>query len=747
MNTENFEDRSTRRGFLALGGLTAAGFLTTSVLEPAGAAHAATTVSSVNGKSGDVVLTSADVAAAPANEGDPTTIVAHPSRFSGIDPTGSADSSAGLQAALAATPDGGTLIIPAGRYRMDGQLSVGAERSVSVVANGATLVQNTANPLFNVGGSYSAVVKVTSISNQNVTSDAGAVTEATVITTATTQPWVRGDVIKLVSDDLIETARPGGGGSESRIGEFVVVRSVSGTTVTLASRVRENYVTNIRAARISQKTFSLDGGTYETTATGLTKPYGTMFFFYRLRNPRVTNITVRQASSIVLSFTSCFGYTVQDVDIAGAVDRVGNNQIGYAVHDASSSFGRVIGGVFRHVRHAFTDDSPRVAANADLLTSYGRSYAAHIIGGSAIGTTSNAWDTHHCSEGIEFISCSATGGVAEENAGIAGFALRGINHRVVNCTTRNTNLGVLIFTEGGGGQSYGHVVDNLVVRNAASWGLNVNVNQAGHPSANTRDVRENVHVDGLVVIGGPRFIAVSNGIATVKNSKYVVEAGTDGQTYDGLLTKNSKLNIDNMVLDYEANTKGTPRPIIATSSAGFTPGTQETNFNRIEIRATSSVASRASRALNGGSHDLRGKNLTFSYPFTVMPGERSAKSVINWECTAGSDVVNGDLNSAYVYVSGTDLTKLLDRVVQSPDPHVMVRGVLGSANQTTLTFPQGNVRGQLVTVWMAENSSGSLKVKHGNTYRTILVAGADKVLRKSSQMRFVWDGTLWRELA
>jgi hypothetical protein len=745
MGKKQSDDHSSRRGFLTIGGLSAAGLLASQAMQPT-AAYAAGEVSSVNGKIGDVTLTSADVGAAPATEGDPTTIVAHPTRFAGIDPTGATPSHTGLQLAINATPEGGLLIIPAGRYLLNDGLSVGAEKSIGVTAHGATVIQNSANPIFNVGGSYSSAVGVQSISNQNVTSSTGTVTSTTVITTASAQPWERGDVLKLVSDDLIPSARPGTGGVEARIGEFVVVRQVSGTTITLASRVRELYETNIRVAKISQKTFSLEGGSYETAPAGLTSNYGSLFFFYRLQNPTVSRITVRQASSIVLGFASCFGYSVHDVDISGAVDRPGNGQVGYAVHDSASSFGRVIGGVFRHVRHAFTDDSPRVAADTALLTSYGRSFGAHIIGASAIGTTSNAWDTHHSSEGIEFIACTATGGVGEEDGNIAGFALRGKNHRVSNCTVRNMAMGAIVFTESGGGESYGHVITDLVVRNVASYALWLNIHPDGHPKAKVRDTQENVNVSGLIATGCPRFVGATNAVAAIHNSVFLVDPGSDDVNYDGIVTKNSSLSITNVLLDYEANTKGVPRPIISTSSAGFTPGTQETRFSGIEIRSTSSTASRATRALNGGSHKMTGRNLTFTYPFSIMPGDRTTDSVLQWECTAGSAVANGDLNSSYVYISGTDLQTPLDRALQSADLHVMIRGVLGVANQTTKAFPAGKTRGQVITMWMAENSSGSLTVKNGSSFRTILVGGADKVLRKSGQLRLIWDGTLWREL-
>ncbi|RFA08336.1 hypothetical protein B7R54_03170 [Subtercola boreus] len=585
---------------------------------------------------------------------------------------------------------------------------------------------------------------VTSISTANPDTVGGGNLPVSVIKISSSQGWVRGDVLKIVSDDIIPEGRPGSSGLESRLGEFVVVRTANGQTITLAGLLREDYSTNVRVAKISEKTFALEGAEFETTAAGLTSNYGSLIYLYRLKNPTVSRVKVVNSSSAVIHFASCFGYSVYDADIAYAVDNPQNSQVGYGVFDNASSYGRVIGGLFRHVRHAYTDDTGRIATNS-ALTGYGRTYGARIIGGSALNTTSNSWDTHHCSEGTEFISCTATGGLAESTFGQAGFGIRGKNHRVTNGTVLNMDTGVNVFNESGGGETHGTVISNLVVRNAETCAVQVFVHSDGHPKENIMDTEENVTINGLTAVDCGRLINAKNAVVTVRNAEYAVPAGADGVSYDGITTKNSIVRVYNSVLDYSKNTKGTPRPVVAITSTGYTPARQQTFIDGLEVRLSASVAARGPKPFNGVNHEVSGRNIRFDYPFSVMPGDCSASSTMQWSCTAGAGAANADLNSSYVYISSTALKTPFAGVLQSSDLQVIVRAVPGASAYSVAALPAGKVRGQFVTLWMNDTSSGSLTIANGTAARTLFIGGTSKVLKKGMQLRVFWDGTLWRE--
>src|SRR5690606_8624909 len=91
---------------------------------------------------------------------DKAAIIATPDRFSEIDPAGQHDSSAALQEAIDHVPDGGTIIFPPGRYRLDSRLTVLDEKSIRVLAHGATFVQNTSDPAFTLLGTYETIYPV-----------------------------------------------------------------------------------------------------------------------------------------------------------------------------------------------------------------------------------------------------------------------------------------------------------------------------------------------------------------------------------------------------------------------------------------------------------------------------------------------------------------------------------------------------------------------------------------------------------
>lgn len=748
-DADRIEWRRNRRDFLTAGGAAAAIAAVGGALSPSASARAQNAiVESVNGQTGEVTLRAADIGAQSQATADAAGIIADPSTFPGVDPSGKSDSTNGLQTALLATPDGGQLVVPAGLYLIEGNLSIPSGRSIRIVGYGATLIHAGTVPLLSASGQYGSPVAVRDLRAEDVTFPSGASAPVSRFTTSSAPAWSAGDVLKIVSDDVIPEARAGSGGSQSRLGEFAVVHAVDGNLTTLAAPLRESYATNIRAAATSEQTLTLEGLTFDTTDEGVTNSRGVTVHLMRLREPIVRNVRVRRASAIAFQLSSCFGYSITNCLVDGITENLSNGQPGYGILDNGSAFGRITGGLFRRVRHAYTDDSPRVPTNS-APASYGRTYGTQIVGAVATMTYNNAWDTHHASEGVQFIGCTAVGGIPQSDRGYAGFGLRGKNHRVSGCVSIDMESGVSVFTEGSSGQSYGHTVSDLLVRRATSAALIVNMNGDNHPDARKRSPEQSLRASDVVADECRRLLYAINANVRLSNAEYTPPEGVSAAQYNGITNRNSFIEAREILLDYSKNRAGVPQPFLAVSTdSSWSPGRQETVLDGIRVRSTPSVRSRVSRPFIGGSHMINARGVEFNETFSVLPGDRHDSSLIEWRCNSDPGQAPQDQNSAYFYLGNAELLEdPMTRVRQSPDPSVIVKVNPSAQNFLVKKFANGYIRGQIVTFWVQDLVSGSWKIATESTTGIVLYGATSRVLRKNDQLQIVWDGAVWRELA
>lgn len=674
----------------------------------------------------------------PQSDLDKAIVVATPGRFSGIDPTGSADSAVGLQAAMNATPDGGTLIVPTGTYRVGTALYPKLSRSMRIRAFGAKFLQASGSPIFSVTGDYGTVYSVSSLS---VSTAAGYGPQAKLTLTAS-PPWSQGDVVKVISDDVISGARPGpGDGTESRCGEFAVVNVVNGRTILLNGLLRDSYGTNIRIVRLSRQTFVLEGGDFEATAERLAAKNNAVLFFSKLFAPQVIGSRVTRAGGTALQFSSCFAYVARDVHVDFGVDDASQGRLGYGILDNSCAYGLVDGGVFKHVRHAYTDDTDRVAANSDP-GSYGRTYGTTLSNVSALMTTNSSFDTHHCSNNVTFLGCIATGGRSQGD-GQFGFQLRGLNHRVISCAAVGTDGGIQVHTEKGGGQSRGHYVADFRVRDTAGPAVRVAIRQAGHPQAGQRDAGT-IEIRGLMADQTGSLLVASNATISLGSATFRAPAGVAGTNAQGIYADNCALDVSDTILDFTTNTAGTPRVYSSGQTAGTQPGQQDSYLRDVEVRANADVVSRTWAVINGPGHMVRAQGLRFTYPFRMMAGEDFLEgSQVDWRCDHVPGVTAGLIDSSSFGFGNSDLSNVLQRLNRSSDPNIYLRGS-STINIVMPAFPAGIRLGQRVTIHYQGNQT--LTLKHGSATRLKLVGSSDRAMTSDTMCHLVWDGKDWTEL-
>lgn len=460
--------------------------------------------------------------------------------FSGLDPTGVADSSTALQAWLNAIPDGGTGILPDGTYRASGLTLTG--KSLTLDMRG-TLVQASNATLLSLHGTWGTTIAVSAVARTNRSVNT-LFRDQTQLTMASAPSWTAGDVIRVFSDDILVGGRAGDGTLESRTGEFASVFEVSGTTVYLSGTLRDAYTTNIRAAKINPIPVTVNGLTLETPDSGMATWTSQLLDVEALIRPRINGLTIRQGCAIGAIFRGCYGYEVRNADIRYLSNDPDNGRYGYGVLDNSCEGGLVDAPLVRDVRHGFTDDTNRIAAGTTSPSNYGKSRNAVIRNGRAFGVSGAAWDSHHCGEGHLYIGCRTWGAEAAHN-------LRGRDHQVVDCLAVNCRNGIQVMQEASGAHSYGHRIVNCQTSNSTYNAVTIfNLSRDGQTTATVVGGRHWSRLaapfrasKAKVIVQGTQFVAPRDGVSPASTALLEI---TD-----------SAVDVDGVVLDQSTSASGT----------------------------------------------------------------------------------------------------------------------------------------------------------------------------------------------
>lgn len=624
------------------------------------------------------------------------------------------DPQTALQAAMDATANGQRLVIPAGDYELSSPLK-GTGRTIVIDAYGSRLIALGNHGVFSWQGAYGSVHAVTAIAPTQVISN-GSPLWATSLTLKTVPKLARGDIIKIVSDDTIPGARPGDDQLASRRGQFAVIDSVVGTSVFVMGTLLETFSTNVRLAKVEDHAVHVRGLTASASLSGAT---ASLLGFTRLIGPTVDDLHIERSGGAGLTFLGCCTYTVRNASINHGVNNTAAGQYGYGILDCSSTAGKIIGCYARHVRHAYTNDSHRIAANSPL-DSYGRTINTEINSMTAVGTSVTAFDTHHASQGVQFVNCQALDS-------FTGFGLRGRGHVVRGGTVRGGKNAIFIFTEGAACESFGHLVDGTVIEDMKEAPVNVYLNSHN-------GVREN----RVSTIRGLRIASASYLNAAIRAQNATLELWDISIVVPTSLPNSAKLiSSQNSVLsggdvgiDIVGNSSGAPIALFETSARSTV------ELDRIRVRNTSESAKRTQAMRNTLGDIVRLSNVTMDFaPATLVT--TGAGDVV-----FGYGVVTTGENSSAVNQTTVDIGSSLRRC---PDALFTANLKPAGVSITLAPLPVARLQSQALRI----NNFGSarLTVRHGSTYRTEMIGAKDKVLGPKQGLTLYWTGASWAELA
>ncbi|OGL22105.1 hypothetical protein A2707_02015 [Candidatus Saccharibacteria bacterium RIFCSPHIGHO2_01_FULL_45_15] len=647
-------------------------------------------------------------------------------RFAGVDLTGATNSRTALQALIDASPAGTTLLFPRGaRLLVSGSLNNGG-KSLFLDLNGSTIIKGSNSTLFNFTGTYETPINVTSQSVGAITTDEET-KQATVLVLASAPGWKAGEVVKVFSDDVIPGGRAGNGTDESRLGEYMIVSTVNGATVTLNGLIRDAMTTNVRAAKLNNIPVGISNGHIEVLDSGIAAGWSTgISRFAALINPIVRNVHILGSSATCWNFTGCYQYLVDGCTNNFAVDKSGTNIYGYGVVDNACMFGKVIAYHAQHVRHAFTDDTPRIPIGSGP-TSYGRTYGTKIIGSTCHGSTNTAWSTHSCSEAVEFIDCTAVDSMN-------GYGLRGRKHIVRGGKTKNTKNVIKIFAESSSdSDSWGHRIYDLTSEGSVDVAITVSLN----PTSGVRETRPNYFSRIKILDHAAGLLECTNATVIMDNCDFEMAPVVPDNTHTFTLTA-SALEAYNSRLDYTKNTTGNNQRIFYQASTSGSKATfKDTNHINTADHGSRSVW--LYLAQTSSTVDISELNIAFTMSALNATG-MSSSSRFEWK------VASSGLHSEWVSLSSASIPSAAQavRVTRTRQQTITFSCTPTSAGAVLFNLPVGAVLGQQIMI--VNFGTQSFTVANGVTPNTSLKTGADTSIPVGGYMNLIWSGSIWREI-
>jgi hypothetical protein len=387
-----------------------------------------------------------------------------------------------FDAALAEAAAGGLGIVTIDRnYEIDRNVDIDPVMGrIRIRGDGNLHVLETADGPFNFIAAWPDALSISAFSTTTHTFP-GAETASTAVKITTTTPHACeiGDLVKVLSDDVI----PGDPSSGHKVGEFAYVADIGTTSeVWIAGKLRDTYTTTPRLQRVPREPdIGWDGPTFTSPADA--SPWA------------CTYLQVRGfiQPDIKTGFTDCYGVGVAimscfqaEVEAEGRefLNRVSSLGVaGYLVQDSVSEQSRV---KVRSLdaRHAYTTTGISTTA-AGPTWKYGRTWGSQCTGAAKAGSSAE-FDFHSNAADCTLYDAACTGTRFGEDASGAAAGIRGLRNVVRGFIARNTMHGAQ-FNASAAGDCIDCRVEDMLYDGAGD-GVRVNESSPTDREAVTRPV-------------------------------------------------------------------------------------------------------------------------------------------------------------------------------------------------------------------------------------------------------------------
>ncbi|MBM4707933.1 hypothetical protein GS882_03275 [Rhodococcus hoagii] len=645
-------------------------------------------------------------------------VVATAEDFPGLDPTGVADSSAAFQAAVNATPDGARLIVPAGVYKLDAGVAV-TDRTVTIESYGVTYTKSTDGAIFSAAATVDTVYAVSVLSAVTVADENSAPGQR--LTVAGETGWLRGDIVQLVSDDVIPGGLPGSGTAEYRCGQHFMVHSAAPGSVDLLGALHDPMSTNIRVHRMRGHRVAFRGGRFTKTGGGVTVA------FTRLVAPEFSDATIHTTGGQAVSFAGCVGWRANNVVVENAPNVPASGIFGYGIMNMSSSWGRADRLRVHRVRHAYTNDNTALSAGSNQFHLYGRPFGNVVSNSTAIGTDNSAWDTHSGSQAEQFVNCDA---IDCYNV----YGLRGRGHSVRGGKAVDCQHLLNIFSQtGSNSESWGHIVDGVHATRITSGNhaIRVDLNPISGILETRKSMIRNVTIDGAAA----HTFVVNNGTLEV-DGIMVTAAPTQISNAAVFQLDNANVTGTNVSMDHLQNTAGTGiRFVYVKGATQFTLRRGRWDFTSGNSRMTRIVVRAAGAADTVKISDLSMLNKTTA-PYDTI----TSASFVDW--SAGFELSSVVMASQ---ASIEDVAKLAT-IANTRAEVVKLQLYSNTSPYTLAALPAGMFRGQMLVMFTLATTNQPITIPNDPAKKILTATGSDVVLTGTSRpISFLWNGANWTQ--
>lgn len=631
-----------------------------------------------------------------------------------------------IQAAVDATPDGGTTIVSPGTYVIGSGPIVVSGKSITIDLTDAVIQQKNDEEAFSFQGTLETVLDVSNITVVTTSGDETA-RDAVQVTLSAPVAWQRGDVVKLVADDVLPGSRTDGEipppAEQNRVGQFLTVQSMNGpgTVATLMGVLRDPFTVNPRIARMLPITGHLIGGDFQVHPDFVAADFNSgVIQMLNLQNPSIRGTKISRSGAQGIGMGNCYGYTIDGVTVNYARNTPGT-ALGYGINDGVSEFGKVSNCHFIQTRHAWTTGAVGILPD-ETLNRYGRTYGTIISACTSQGSQHAAFDTHIDADNVTFTGCFAADTIFAYN-------LRGRNHNVFGCSAQNADFAVNMSDEGLG-HSYGHTVDGLAVHGHTNVAVRIQARQPGHPQELIREQRP-VYVRNVNLERGTAM-AMQIFNATVHVSDFHAQ-------WVGVMPDSGFQLVNSYLLGYDITCDFTDTESGNIMNGIFAlrgdPDISRLALTNVRVTAGSIFTSRVNHIIDtqvAVAHLIQVEGIQIP----VMPGlaicnDDTPNGWIDWTITSGVS------HSQYASLVDADLL-LTDKlsVIRSTMKGRFTLRTNQVAGLTLAPLPDGRTTGQELTI--LNKGVGNITILHGTAANTSFLSGSAKVLAPNESVRLIY---------
>lgn len=440
--------------------------------------------------------------------------------------------SATLNTLIPKVPENSRLIFESGKsYIFSSTVNV-LNKNITLDFNYSTVV--------NTSGSYAILAQGLYLYPQNISSIVHADTDlSTVINVPDSTGYLRGDYVRIISEDLYPNFR-----SDVKQGEVGVVDDVGTGYISISGKLINTYTTTPRIAKYKDVRVNILNPIFDTDVKNQ------CIMLQDLVKPLIKAPVIKKGLSSGVLLVSTVYADIDNLNIDYLENSPDDGLYGYAINDLSGFGTRVHGGSGSYLRHYYTTNA---RAGSVAFRDYGEPMFAHIYDCESDGADESGFDTHEQGYMIRFSNCFS------RNDKNAAFKTRSKYAIFENCRWDNAQYGMVVSNYANKRHAYGAVaiscsgyaIQNSIITNIIGSG----------------DVLTTQ--DELLIIDGGQFecltkasVLAQNGIVQIKgtptfkcNNSANLVARTYGKiidygsiiktTYDGINTSSPYTLSDN----------------------------------------------------------------------------------------------------------------------------------------------------------------------------------------------------------